>query len=71
MANTRERRYAASTVIRAQKRVISLAINTIGRMSKRQLLMLRACGKGGVITLSELSGHLHAAYHLKVERKRR
>lgn len=61
----RTRRYAASTVIAAQKRVISLALNTIGRMSKRQLLTLRACGDGGLITLNELSEHLVAAFNLR------
>lgn len=61
-----EKRYSAATVIRSQKRVLNLALNTIGRMSKRQLLTLRVCGDGGLITLNELSEHIVAAIHLKV-----
>jgi len=61
-----EKRYSATTVIRSQKRVLRLALNTIGRMSKRQLLMLRVCGDGGLITLNELSEHIVAAINLKV-----
>lgn len=57
-----------TTVIRSQKRVLKLALNTIGRMSKRDLLKLRACGDGGLITLNELSEHLVAAIQLKVKR---
>jgi len=63
----KERRYNAKTVIRSQKRVLNLAINTIGRMSKRDLLKLRATSEGGLITLNELTEHLVAAYHLKVK----
>lgn len=63
-----ERRYSPEVVIRSQKRVLSLAVNTIGRMSKRQLRTLRPCGDGGVITLNELTEHLVAAIHLKVRR---
>lgn len=62
------RRYSPATVIRSQKRVISLAINTIGSLSPRQLHLLRRCGEGGVISLNELCEHLVAAFQLKVKR---
>lgn len=61
-----EKRYSAATVIRSQKRVLSLVLNTIGRMSPKDLRTLRACGSGGLITLNELSEHIVAAIHLKV-----
>ena len=57
--------YSSQTVIRSQKRVLKLALNTIGRMSKRELLKLRVCGNGGLITLNELSEHIVAALHLR------
>ena len=61
----RLRRYSAATVIRTQKRVLHLALNTIGRMSHRQRLTLRTCGDG-LITLNELTDHIAAAIRLKV-----
>lgn len=64
----KKRAYSAGTVIAAQRRVIKMALNTIGRMPRRQLLMLRACGDGGIVTLNEVSEHLVAAMHLRVRR---
>lgn len=61
-----EKRYRAATVIRSQKRVLRLVLNTIGRMSTRQLRTLRVCGDGGLITLNELSEHVLAAIRLQV-----
>lgn len=63
-----DKRYSAATVIRSQKRVLNLALNTIGRMPRHELQTLRACGAGGVITLNELSEHLVAAIRLKVKK---
>lgn len=62
------RTYSAATVIRSQKRVLNLVLNTIGRMSTRDLLKLRVCGAGGLITLNELSEHVVAAIRLKARR---
>lgn len=62
------RRYAASTVIAAQRRVLTMALNTIRRMPERELLVLRMCGDGGIVTLNEVSEHIAAALRLKVKR---
>ena len=64
---TKEKRYAPRTVIAAQRRVLKMALNTIGRMSKRELTTLRVCGDGGVVTLNEVSEHIVAALHMKVQ----
>lgn len=60
-------RVPAAEVIKVQRRVLRMVLNTIGRMSNSELLTLRACGKGGVVTLNEVSAHIVAALQLQAK----
>lgn len=63
-----QKAYSAATVIKAQRRVLKMAGDTIGRMSDRERKTLRACGTGGMATLDEVHQHIVAAVNLKVKK---
>lgn len=63
-----EKRYSERTVIRAQRKVLRMALDTLGQMPGSEIAKLRVVGKGGLITLGEVMAHITAAIQLKVKR---
>ena len=68
MKPPKPKRYAVSTVIKAQKRTLDLVDRVMSGLSQDMRLTLRVDPPGGTITFDEMLNHVRQARDLKVKR---